>query len=322
MLNPETIKSKEFQTTGRGSYRSDDVDGFISEVTASYEQMFKENGELIKKISILANKVEEYRQDEESLKEAILSAQKFADQIVRDAKDSVRGKVEAAEEKAKAITAQAQAQADAIMADAKSQADAAILNAKKEAEEILGTVNRKVTQESLAFDMLQKEASDFRSKLISMYKEHLSLVNELPALAEEQVLKAETAQQESAPVAAEEPKKTETTTEETETEEEAEPLSFEDAEDDAELSAQFQLAEDLEDDEPEFEDVASSSDSEEGFSLSLDDLALEDDEPEVQVSETSENTYALAEETASFSADDDDDDDDEPVSFKSFFKKK
>lgn len=321
MLNPETIKSKEFQTTGRGSYRSDDVDGFLSEVTASYEQMFKENGELIKKISILANKIEEYRQDEESLKEAILSAQKFADQIVRDAKDSVRGTVEAAEEKAKAITAQAQTQADAVMADAKSQADSTILNAKKEAEEILGTVNRKVTQESLAFDMLQKEASDFRAKLISMYKEHLSLVNELPALAEEQILKAEAAQQESAPVAAEEPKKTEAITEETQAGEEAEPLSFEEAEEITEQPAQFQLAEDLEDDEPEFEDVASSSDSEEGFSLSLDDLALEDDEPEAQVSETSENIYALAEETAS-APDDNGDDDDEPVSFKSFFKKK
>lgn len=321
MLNPETIKSKEFQTTGRGSYRSDDVDGFLSEVTASYEQMFKENGELIKKISILANKIEEYRQDEESLKEAILSAQKFADQIVRDAKDSVRGTVEAAEEKAKAITAQAQAQADAVMADAKSQAEATILNAKKEAEEILGTVNRKVTQESLAFDMLQKEASDFRAKLISMYKEHLSLVNELPALAEEQILKAEAAQQECAPVVAEEPKKTEAITEETQAGEEAETLSFEEAEENTEQSAQFQLAEDLEDDEPEFEDVASSSDSEEGFSLSLDDLALEDDEPEAQVSETSENTYALAEETAT-SPDNNDDDDDEPVSFKSFFKKK
>lgn len=321
MLNPETIKSKEFQTTGRGSYRSDDVDGFLSEVTASYEQMFKENGELIKKISILANKIEEYRQDEESLKEAILSAQKFADQIVRDAKDSVRGTVEAAEEKAKAITAQAQAQADAVMADAKSQADATILNAKKEAEEILGTVNRKVTQESLAFDMLQKEASDFRAKLISMYKEHLSLVNELPALAEEQILKAEAAQQVSAPVVAEEPKKTEAITEEAQAEEEAEPLSFEEAEEITEQPAQFQLAEDLEDDEPEFEDVVSSSDSEEGFSLSLDDLALEDDEPEAQVSETSENTYALAEETAT-SPDNNDDDDDEPVSFKSFFKKK
>lgn len=28
MLNPDKIKEKEFQTTGRGSYRADDVDSF------------------------------------------------------------------------------------------------------------------------------------------------------------------------------------------------------------------------------------------------------------------------------------------------------
>jgi hypothetical protein len=54
MLTPDRIKEKVFQTTGRGSYRSDDVDMFMSEVVASYEQMFKENSDLVKKITILA----------------------------------------------------------------------------------------------------------------------------------------------------------------------------------------------------------------------------------------------------------------------------
>ena len=39
MLTPDKIKEKSFQTTGRGSYRAEDVDNFLSEVTASYEQM-------------------------------------------------------------------------------------------------------------------------------------------------------------------------------------------------------------------------------------------------------------------------------------------
>ena len=38
MLTPDKIKGKEFQTTGRGSYRAEDVDSFIEEVYASYEQ--------------------------------------------------------------------------------------------------------------------------------------------------------------------------------------------------------------------------------------------------------------------------------------------
>ena len=37
-----------FRSTGRGSDRADDVDSFLAEVSSSYEQMFKENGELVK----------------------------------------------------------------------------------------------------------------------------------------------------------------------------------------------------------------------------------------------------------------------------------
>ena len=88
MLTPDRIKEKTFQTTGRGSYRAEDVDSFLNEVSASYEQMYKENTDLIKKISILAKKVEEYRADEDSLKMALLNAQKLADKIVAEAKET------------------------------------------------------------------------------------------------------------------------------------------------------------------------------------------------------------------------------------------
>ena len=43
----DRIKEKTFQTSGRGSYRAEDVDSFFREVSASYEQMFKENTDLI-----------------------------------------------------------------------------------------------------------------------------------------------------------------------------------------------------------------------------------------------------------------------------------
>ena len=192
MLNPDKIKEKEFQTTGRGSYRADDVDSFLAEVSSSYEQMFKENGELVKKISLLANKVEEYKKDENSLKEALLAAQKLADKIVADAKEKIKSDLADAQDKVDSMLSSCErARAADIVAKAKNEADGTILQAKKQADEILGTVNRKVTQESLAFDMLQKESSDFRSKLISMYKEHLNLINDLPALAEEKLAEIE-----------------------------------------------------------------------------------------------------------------------------------
>ena len=38
MLTPDQIKNKEFHTTGKGSYRSEEVDDFMKEVYSSYER--------------------------------------------------------------------------------------------------------------------------------------------------------------------------------------------------------------------------------------------------------------------------------------------
>ncbi len=202
MLTPDKIKEKSFQTTGRGSYRAEDVDNFLSEVTASYEQMFKENGDLIKKITLLAKKIEEYRADEESLKMALLNAQKLADKIVAEAKETAEkenaeinaetAKLHEIAEKAVAEAEEnAKAEADKIVAEAKAKAEAILNDANAQAKDILGNINRKVTHESLVYEMLQKEASEFKGKLINMYKDHINLINQLPEIVEEKLDEAE-----------------------------------------------------------------------------------------------------------------------------------
>lgn len=315
MLNPDKIKEKEFQTTGRGSYRADDVDSFLAEVSSSYEQMFKENGELVKKISLLANKVEEYKKDENSLKEALLAAQKLADKIVADAQDKVDG-----------MLSSAKGEAADIVAKAKNEADGTILQAKKQADEILGTVNRKVTQESLAFDMLQKESSDFRSKLISMYKEHLNLINDLPALAEEKLAEIE---KKEAALAPKEDEKSEVEPEQEIIDEPDEPAEnmepeviqeeADEKEDDDSGLERFSLSDIGPADE--YDDISSDShfddDSDSGFSLNVSDAELDDEDDSTENNSVAENDLSDDD-----SGEADDDEDDEPVSFKSFFKKK
>lgn len=203
MLTPDKIKEKSFQTTGRGSYRAEDVDNFLNEVSASYEQMFKENGDLIKKISLLAKKVEEYRADEESLKMALLNAQKLADKIVAEAKETAEKENaeinaetarlhEIAEKAAAEAEENAKAEADKIVAEAKAEAEKVLADANRQANDILGNINRKVTHESLVYEMIQKEASEFKSKLVAMYKDHIHLINQLPEIADEKLNEVET----------------------------------------------------------------------------------------------------------------------------------
>ena len=61
MLTPQQVKNHRFQLGSRGTYRAEEVDAFVQELTASFEEAYTQNEALLKKISLLADKVEEYR---------------------------------------------------------------------------------------------------------------------------------------------------------------------------------------------------------------------------------------------------------------------
>lgn len=318
MLTPDVVKSKSFQATGRGAYRAEDVDGFFAEVSASYEQMFKENGELIKKISILANKVEQYKEEEDSLRRALISAQTLADKIVKDARDSVAGTLEQATADADEMRAKASAEAAEIVEKAKVEADAVVLQSKKDADEILGSVNRKVMKESLEFEMLQKKAAEFRANLLGLYKEHLGLINAIPEYVEKEMPAPQKAEEPEAQQTEEAPAEEEVqATEESEQAESAESAEEPVVQETAEPVQTVTEFEDISSASAEAETAESESAEDDGFSLDLSALADAEEEPASVDEGQAARTYAAATEEAA-----EDDDDDEPVSFKSFFKKK
>lgn len=207
MMTPSELREYEFKGAGRNAYKSDDVDEFFATVAIAYEKMYRENAELVKRVGLLADRLEQYKQDESEIKQAVLSAQKAADIIVKEAEISV----EDSKTEADAILAAAKGEADIIKADAEKQAIAdsdlllsiardkaeAIINkAKEEAHGILikandsasntvGAANRTVTSESLHYDMLKKEVSEFRASILSQYKAHIEMISKLPELAVE-----------------------------------------------------------------------------------------------------------------------------------------
>lgn len=320
MLTPDKIKEKSFQTTGRGSYRAEDVDSFLNEVSASYEQMFKENGDLIKKISLLAKKVEEYRADEDSLKMALLNAQKLADKIIAEAKETAeKENSEISEETAKLLE-NAKAEAEIIVADAKAEAEKILADANRQASEILGNINRKVTHESLVYEMIQKEASEFKGKLVAMYKEHINLINQLPEIADEKIDEVqETVESETVeePVVIEnEPQYVviEEVEEVTEPEEVVEETS--EPEETVEEVTETVIEETVEPEAVE-EDVEEPVAVKKTFKLDLNKIDFADDELE-----TEPVSPVTVEEVAENSEDDADGDEPKAISFKNFFKKK
>lgn len=85
MLTIDEVKNISFRKANLGGYRPEDVEAFIDEVVATLEQNKKDKIELVKKLDILAKRIEEYRKDEENVRGALLNAQKVMDSTVKEA---------------------------------------------------------------------------------------------------------------------------------------------------------------------------------------------------------------------------------------------
>ncbi len=153
MLTPNDISNKRFEKSPFGGYKPEEVDSFLSEIAISYEKLYEAKEAAEEKMEVLAEKLEEYRANEDSLRTVLLGAQKLGDNIIRDSK----------------------AKAEVIISDAEGQV-------KQVFSESEGKINKE--RETLA--NLQKETAEFKRRLIAMYKQHLELISLMPE-AEEKI---------------------------------------------------------------------------------------------------------------------------------------
>ena len=85
MFTPQQIEEISFKKATFGGYDMQAVDEFLEPLTQDYITLYKENALLKSKMRVLVGKLEEYRENETSLKEAMVNAQKTCDQMIRDA---------------------------------------------------------------------------------------------------------------------------------------------------------------------------------------------------------------------------------------------
>ena len=87
MFTPQQIEQISFGKATFGGYNMDDVDAFLEPLTEDYVTLYKENALLKSKMRVLVGKLEEYRKNEASMKEAIAEAQRACDQMVLEAEN-------------------------------------------------------------------------------------------------------------------------------------------------------------------------------------------------------------------------------------------
>ena len=141
MITAQDVREKIFERSGRG-YNMDQVDVFLDQIAADLTALSKENASLKGKMRVLVEKVEEYRQTEDSMRLALLSAQKMSAQIEKDAK-----------EKADAMLAQAKDSADTLTRNATAgiaNEEAKLAEAKKATEKFF-THMRSVCEKQIEF---------------------------------------------------------------------------------------------------------------------------------------------------------------------------
>ena len=169
MFTPQQIDQISFGRATFGGYDMQSVDEFLEPLTEDYVTLYKENAILKSKMKILVAKLEEYRNNEDSMRDAIVNAQKTCDKMVKEAEAKCTQMLidanAAATENAK--NADALIAAENARVDEAKQVAAAKIEALQEeirtciqALERIKTANRpaSTSQATAAFDFEKAEA--------------------------------------------------------------------------------------------------------------------------------------------------------------------
>lgn len=170
MFTPQQIDQISFRRATFGGYDIQSVDEFLEPLTEDYVTLYKENALLKSKMKILVTKLEEYRKNEASMKDAIVNAQKTCDMMVKEAEAKCTQMLNdanaAAIENSKNADAMIAAE-NARVEEAKRAAAAKIDVLKEQIEAFLHTLDRikeankptTVSQATAAFDYDRSEAA-------------------------------------------------------------------------------------------------------------------------------------------------------------------
>ena len=84
MLTPQDLEQVSFGRATFGGYDMESVDQFLEPLLEDFTTLHKENALLKSKMKVLVSKLEEYRDNEASVKDAVINAQKTCDVMIQE----------------------------------------------------------------------------------------------------------------------------------------------------------------------------------------------------------------------------------------------
>ena len=146
MIASEDVRRVTFERAMRG-YRCEDVDDYLKQVADSMDALSAENEDLQKKLVVLAQRIDQYRAEEDTLRTTMINAQRLGENVIREAKQKAAEIIRAA----------------TIKAEDREQ------HARDEVE--------LAKQELIT---LKKEATNFKKTLMDMYRQHIEVLSKIP----------------------------------------------------------------------------------------------------------------------------------------------
>ena len=145
MLTAKDIREVKFNRA-MGGYKTAEVDEFLDRCADVVEELTAQCEENERKMQVLAETIVDYRNQEDSIRSALISAQRMSESVIADARK----------------------QANDILDAANSEAVTLHKQAVKE-----------IASEQEELRRIRQEVADFKAKLMSIYREHLTLIGVL-----------------------------------------------------------------------------------------------------------------------------------------------
>ena len=160
MFTPQEVSEKTFPKSSSFSsgYDLAAVDEFLDTLTEDYTALYKENAALKTKLKILAEKVEEYRATEDTMRSMLLAAQKMAASMTEEAREK----------------------SEKTLADARQESERLLAEAKNAAEELNRDLARKTEAARQKHDLAKAAMEDFVAQSLAMCRRQAELLEKLP----------------------------------------------------------------------------------------------------------------------------------------------
>lgn len=112
-ITPMDIEQQEFSRSFRG-YNEEEVDDFLDKIVKDYEELINENVRLNEEIEKMKERLKEFSEIEESLRSALLNAQKSAEEMKGRVENEAKVMVKKAEIEAELIKQKASQKEDEL----------------------------------------------------------------------------------------------------------------------------------------------------------------------------------------------------------------